>query len=392
MDQGSATNGWRSETRAVHEGVYIDGQWNSVTTPIYPSSTFYFDGLNQPPTFDYSRSGNPTRQALVDNLVALEGGAGGIATSSGMSAIATTLMLLSAGDHIIAGHEIYGGSHRLFSQLLPRLGLSFSFVDLTDASALEQAFCSETKLVWLETPTNPLLNIIDIARVVEAARKRDVLTAIDNTFLTPLLQRPLDFGVDVAVQATTKYLNGHSDVVGGVAIARTPELAERLQWLANALGTSCSPFDAWLVLRGVKTLPARLQAHERNALQLAQYLKTRPEVSRVLYPGLPEHPGHALAQRQQSGFGGMLSFEVDVARVDLGRFFRALKLFHLGVSLGGVESLIEQPWSMSHLAMPVDAKRDAGITEGLVRVSAGIEHPDDLIADLGAGLAAAGIN
>ncbi|MGF1448340.1 MAG: trans-sulfuration enzyme family protein [Opitutales bacterium] len=378
---------WRPETRAVHEGVYLDTQWNSVTTPIYPSSTFYFDGLGEPPAFDYTRSGNPTRQALIDNLVALEGGAGGIATSSGMSAIATVLLLLSAGDHVIAGHEIYGGSHRLFSQLLPRLGLEFSFVDLCDADALHDAFRPATKLVWLETPTNPLLNIVDIAAVVKAARTHDALTAIDNTFLTPLRQRPLNLGVDVSVHATTKYLNGHSDVVGGAAIARTRELAERLGWLANCLGTSCSPFDAWLVLRGVKTLPARLQSHERNAHALAEFLKSRSEVTRVLYPGLEEHPGHALAQRQQTGFGGMLSFEVDPKVVDLDRFFRALKLFHLSVSLGGVESLIEQPWSMSHLAMPPEAKHAAGITEGLVRVSAGIEHPEDLCADLGTALA-----
>ncbi len=383
---------WRPETRAVHEGVYLDSQWNSVTTPIYPSSTFYFDGLDTPPKYDYTRSGNPTRQALIDNLVAMEGGAGGIATSSGMSAIATVLMLLSAGDHVIAGHEIYGGSHRLFSQLLPRLGLEFSFVDLCDAEALRGAFRPETKLVWLETPTNPLLNIVDIAAVVEAARAHEALTAIDNTFLTPLLQRPLPFGVDVSVHATTKYLNGHSDVVGGAAIARTPELAERLGWLANCLGTSCSPFDAWLVLRGVKTLPARLQSHERNARALAGFLQGRPEVTRVLYPALPEHPGHELAARQQEGFGGMLSFEVDPGKVDLDRFFRALKLFHLSVSLGGVESLIEQPWSMSHLAMPAQAKHAAGITEGLVRVSAGIEHPDDLCTDLGTALASSGTN
>jgi O-succinylhomoserine (thiol)-lyase len=380
---------WGPRTRAVHTGVYQDSQWNSVTTPIYPSSTFSFDALGEPPAYDYTRSGNPTRQGLIDNLVALEGGAGGIATSTGMSAIAATLMLLESGDHVVAGNEIYGGSYRLFSQLLPRFGLGFSFVDLREAEAVRAAITPRTRLIWLETPTNPLLNIIDIAAVVAIAREAGALTAIDNTFLTPLLQRPLELGVDVSVHATTKYINGHSDVVSGAAIARTPEIAERLGWLSNCLGIGCSPFDAWLVLRGVKTLPARLREHEANAGALAQFLQHHALVTKVLYPGLPEHPGHELARRQQSGFGGMLSFEVDAGAIDLKRFFAALKLFHLCVSLGGVESLIEQPWSMSHAAMPARAKEAAGITEGLIRVSAGIEDAADLIADLEHALTAA---
>lgn len=379
----------RPETRAIHEGVYKDEQWHSVTTPLYLSSTFAFPELGQPPPFDYTRSGNPTRQALNENLAATEGGAAAHATSSGMSAIATVLHLLHSGDHIIAGNEVYGGTYRLLSQVAPAMGLEVSFVNMLDPEAIRSALRKETRLIWIETPTNPLLNIVDLAMVAAIAREAGVLTAIDNTFLTPLRQRPFEFGIDISVHATTKYLNGHSDCLGGVVICRTPDLGERVGWLVNALGTNASTFDSWLVLRGIKTLPARLAAHESNARALAFFLKEREDVTQVYYPGLPDHPGYEIATQQQSGFGGMLSFEVDPDKTDLKRFFDGLNYFSLCVSLGGVESLIEQPWSMSHLAMPEEARRAAGIREGLVRISVGIEHPSDLAGDLAQALDAA---
>jgi len=372
----------RPETLAVHKGVYQDEQWCSVTTPLYASSTFAFPELGTPPPFDYTRSGNPTRQALNENLAALEGGTDAHATSSGMSAILTVLHLLEAGDHIVTGKEIYGGAYRLLSQVAPKMGLQVSFIDLLNLDAVAGAITDKTRLIWLETPTNPLLNIVDLEGIAGLAAQHGLLTAIDNTFLTPLRQRPFDFGIDISVHSTTKYLNGHSDMVGGVVVCREKELGERVGWLVNALGTGQSPHDAWLTLRGVKTLPVRLAAHESNARALAFFLKEQAMVKRVLYPGLPEHPGHELATRQQFGFGGMLSFELDAEKVDMQAFFKALHYFSLCVSLGGVESLIEQPWSMSHLAMPEEARLAAGITKGLVRISAGIEHPTDLTEDL----------
>ena len=372
----------KPETIAVHAGVYVDAQYRSVTTPIYPSSTFAFEGLGQPPPVDYSRSGNRTRQALQENLNDLEGGAGAFALCSGMTAIHTVMMLLKPGDHVICSRELYGGSYRLFTQVFAERGIEYSFLEEMDAAAVEAAVRPHTRLVWIETPTNPLLNIVDIAAVVEVSKRHGLLTALDNTFLTPLLQRPLEMGVDLVVYSTTKYLNGHSDVVGGAIVARSKGLAEKLSFLINALGLGSTPFDAWLVLRGMKTLPQRMKAHERNGAALALFLKSHALVKRVFYPGLPEHPGHCVARRQQKGFGGMLSFEVDAARVDLLCFFKALTYFKLSVSLGGVESLIEQPWSMSHLAMPEAARRAAGITEAIVRVSAGIEAAEDLISDL----------
>lgn len=370
------------ETRVVHTGVYQDHQYRSVTTPIYTTSTFAFEDLNTPPKFDYTRSGNPTREALQDNLCSLEGGLAAFSTVTGMAAIHTVLMTLNSGDHVITGHEVYGGTHRLLSQVLPRMGIAVSFVDLTEPEQIENAVLSNTRLIWFETPTNPLLNIIDMEAVVAVARRHGLLTAIDNTFLTPLLQRPFDFGVDIVVHSTTKYLNGHSDALGGAIIVKDEALAKSVGFLVNALGTGSAPFDSWLVLRGVKTLSLRLAAAQNNAIRLAEWLSTHPRVRRVFYPGLVDHPGHQLASRQQRGFGGMLSFEVDDGVVDVAAFFKALSLFNLCVSLGGVESLIEQPWTMSHLAMPEAARRAAGITPGLIRLSAGIENNDDLIADL----------
>ena len=379
----------RPETLAIHHGVYKDEQWNSVTTPIYASSTFAFSDLDTPPPFDYTRSGNPTRQALNDNLAALEGGHSAYATSSGMSAIATVLHLLEAGDHLITGCEVYGGSYRLLSQVAPKMGIEVSFVDMLKPEEILAAIKKETRMIWLESPTNPLLNIVDLEAVSAIAKEHGLLTGIDKTFMTPLRQRPFEFGIDISVHSTTKYINGHSDCLGGVVVCREKEIGERVGWLVNALGTGQSPYDAWLVLRGVKTLPARIAAHESNARALAFFLDQHEHVRKVYYPGLPNHPGFEIATRQQSGFGGMLSFEIDDEKVDIKRFFKALHYYSLCVSLGGVESLIEQPWSMSHLAMPEEARIAAGITPGLVRISAGIEHPTDLTEDLKQALAAA---
>lgn len=374
-------------TRCVHGGVYKDPLYNSVVTPLYPSSTFYFEGPRQTSGYDYTRTKNPTRDALEENLASLEGGAGATAVATGMAAITTVLHLLPPGAHVIAGNDIYGGTYRLFASVLPARGLRFSLVDMGDLNAVAAAFEPDTALVWIETPSNPLLRLTDIAAVSALARERGALSCADNTFLSPYLQRPLVLGADLVVHSTTKYLNGHSDVVGGAIVAGTAELAEQVAATANALGTTSSPYDAWLVLRGVKTLPLRMQAHERNARALAQFLQEHPKVSRVHYPGLPDHPGHALARRQQDGFGAMLSFDLEGGEAAVFRLVERLKLYAFAESLGGVESLIEHPASMSHAAMTAQAQIEAGIGPGLVRVSVGIEDVDDLIDDLAEGLA-----
>ncbi len=374
-------------TRCVHGGVYKDPLYNSVVTPIYPSSTFYFEGPRQTSGYDYTRTKNPTRDALEENLASLEGGVGATAVATGMAAITTALHLLPAGAHVIAGNDIYGGTYRLFANVLPARGLRFSFVDMGDLHAVAAAFEPDTAMIWLETPSNPLLRLTDISAVCDLARGRGVLSCADNTFLSPYLQRPLELGADLVVHSTTKYLNGHSDVVGGAIVSGTRELAEKVAATANALGTTCSPFDAWLVLRGVKTLPLRMQAHEKNAAALAQFLTAQPQVERVYYPGLPTHPEHALARRQQRGFGAMLSFDLKGGEDAVFRLVKRLKLYAFAESLGGVESLIEHPASMSHAAMSADAQVAAGIGPGLVRVSVGIEDSQDLVADMAHALA-----
>jgi O-succinylhomoserine (thiol)-lyase len=372
----------RFETLCIHTGVDKDTTYNSCITPIYPTSTFRWEGLGKTKGFDYTRSGNPTRRALEENLAAIEGGIDCRATCTGMSAINAVMHFFKPGDHIVAGHDIYGGTYRLFSSLFTDMGLKFSFVNMLDLNNVRQAITPATKCVWIETPSNPLLNIVDIAGVVDIARAARVMTIADNTFLSPYFQRPLDLGVDVVVHSTTKYLNGHSDVVGGAVIAKTKEHAERVGYVVNALGLACSPFDAWLVLRGVKTLGPRMEAHQRGALALARMLATHPAVEHVYYPGLEDHPQHELAKKQMSGFGGMLSFDVKGDRAKAERVMLGLKLFAMAESLGGVESLIEHPDSMSHLSMTPEARKEAGITEKTLRVSVGIEHPDDLIADM----------
>jgi cystathionine gamma-synthase len=372
----------KRDTSAVHVGVGKDATFNSVTTPIYPSSTFMFDRVGEHRGYDYTRSGNPTRTALEENLAALEGGTFARATCTGMAAVTAAMMVLSKGDHIVAGHDIYGGTYRLFEALLPRFGLEFTFVDMRDEAAVREAVRPDTRMLWIETPSNPLLNIVDITAMVAIARERGLITVADNTFLSPYFQRPLDLGVDVVVHSTTKYLNGHSDVVGGVIITNRDDIAEQVGFIVNAAGLANSPFDAWLVLRGVKTLGARMRAHEAGAAAVAQFLSRHPRSLRTYYPGLPDHPGHDLAKRQQDGFGGMVSFDLDLASLGVDEFFSRLRYFALAESLGGVESLIEQPWTMSHAGMSEEARLAAGITPGTMRLSVGIEDPDDLVEDL----------
>jgi len=369
------------ETRCVHTGVDKDSAFLSATTPIYPTSTFRWDDLKTHRGFDYTRSGNPTRRALEENLAALEGGIDCRATSTGMSAIAATMHLFQPGDHIIAGHDIYGGTYRLFDSVYRQMGLNFTFVRMGDPENVRQAITPKTKAIWIETPSNPLLNLVDIQAICDVAKSAKVITIADNTFLSPYLQRPFEFGVDVVVHSTTKYLNGHSDVVGGCIITRDKTHSEKIGYIVNAMGLACSPFDAWLVLRGVKTLGPRMEAHQRGAMALASYLKGHAQVEHVYYPGLADHPQHALAKKQQRGFGAMLSIDVKGGRPTVEKILSKLTLFQLAESLGGVESLIEYPDTMSHASMTEPARREAGITEKTLRISVGIEHAEDLIED-----------
>jgi len=369
-------------TKSVHTGVYKDKTFNSVTTPIYPTSTFYFDALGKNKGYDYTRSGNPTRTALEENITALEEGVACSVTATGMAAITAVLFLFKPGDHIVTGDDIYGGSYRLFKYVFEPLGYEFSFINMRDLEAVKKAIKSNTKMVWIETPSNPLLNIIDIEAVTKIAKKKNILSAVDNTFLSPYFQKPFEFGVDLVVHSTTKYLNGHSDVVGGAIIYGNKQLEERMRYLVNALGVSESPFDCWLVLRGVKTLAQRMEAHQANALAIAQFLEKHKSVKKVYYPGLKSHPQQELIKKQMKGFGGMLAFELDTKKVPLDKFYSKLKYFCLAESLGGIESLIESPWFMSHSSMGEKALKTSGIIQETIRVSAGIESAQDLIDDL----------
>lgn len=370
------------ETRCVHTGVHKDQQFNSVITPIYPTSTFYWNDLTTNSGYDYTRSGNPTRDALNENLAALEGGVGCSTTSTGMSAIHCAMALFNPGDHVVAPADLYGGTFRLFDRFLTEKGLQFSFVDMTRLNDVSAAIRPNTRCVWIETPSNPMMKVIDLSGVVEIARQQKAVTICDNTFLSPYLQRPLEFGVDVVMHSTTKYINGHSDVVGGAVISRDRETADRIAWICNALGLACSPFDAWLVLRGVKTLGCRMEAQQASAMKIARFLNDHPLVERVYYPGLESHPQHELAKQQQKGFGAMLSFDVRDGRPVAEKVCINSKLFDVAESLGGIESLISFPVTMSHASMTPEARAAAGITEKTVRVSVGLEHSDDLIADL----------
>ena len=375
------------ETLAIHAGHEPDPAYGAVMPPIYQTSTFAFLGFDQPGEFDYTRSGNPTRKALEQCLAALEGGTDAFVFSTGMAATATMLQHFSAGDHLIVHDDLYGGTYRLLTSVVAEKGIAIDFVNLRDIDAVAAAVRPESKAIWIETPTNPLMNLVDLREIAEFARPRGIITICDNTFLSPYFQRPLEFGIDVVMHSTTKYINGHSDVVGGALITSNPELAERIGFLQNATGSAQAPFECFLVLRGVKTLAVRMEYHNTNALKIAQWLESHPKIAKVLHPGLESHPQHELAKSQASGFGGTFSFRIKGHQEEARRFLEALGLFVLAESLGGVESLIEQPFTMTHISMPEDVRRSIGITEDLIRVSVGIEHVDDLIADLDRALA-----
>ncbi|HSZ82851.1 MAG TPA: cystathionine gamma-synthase [Polyangia bacterium] len=373
------------ETLAIHAGQPPEPRTGAVMTPVFLTSTFAQAGPGVHRGFEYSRTQNPTRFALEANLAALEGGAWGLAFNAGLAASTAVMSLLDAGDHVVAGDDLYGGSFRLFDKVFRRFGLSFTYVDARDPRAVAAAIGPRTRLAWVETPTNPLLRLFDIAAIAKICRARGVRVAVDNTFMTPYFQRPLALGADLVVHSTTKYLNGHSDVVGGAIVGSDPALRDRLAFLQNAMGGSQSAFDSFLVMRGTKTLAVRMERHQQNARAVARWLEARPEVARVFYPGLRSHPQHALARRQMSGSGGMVSFVLREDRGTLARarvFLESLRVFTCAESLGGVESLAEHPAIMTHASIPAERRRALGISDGLIRLSVGIEHVDDLLADL----------
>jgi cystathionine gamma-synthase len=370
----------------VRAALESDSQHGAVVPPIHLTSTFAFAKFGEKRRYDYSRSGNPTRDALAGALAELEGGAGAVVTASGMGAVTLVAHLCRAGELVLAPRDCYGGTHRLFSALARHGMLRVEFVDPTDLEAYAAALAQKPRVVWLETPSNPLLRITDLERASALANAAGALTVVDNTFLSPIWQQPLSLGADLVVHSTTKYLNGHSDVVGGAVVARTRALHEELVWWANCLGVTGAPFDSYLTLRGLRTLHARLALHAANAMAVAAALERHPAVTRVYYPGLASHPGHAIAARQQKGFGAMLSFEVVGGTAGVGACVEGLELFSLAESLGGVESLVAHPASMTHAAMDVETRARAGISDSLLRLSVGIEAADDLVADLKVGL------
>jgi cystathionine gamma-synthase len=374
-------------TRAVRAGLESDDVTGAVVPPIHLSSTYAFRGYGDKRAYDYSRSGNPTRDLLGNALADLEEGAGAIITATGMAAITVVGHLLPAGARLVAPHDCYGGTYRLFAAWQRRGELQVEFVDFGDAAALASALAKPAALVWIETPSNPLLRITDMAAVSAAAKRAGAWVVVDNTFLSPAWQLPLRHGADLVVHSTTKYINGHSDVVGGAVISKTRDLHEQVGWWANCLGVTGSAFDSFLTLRGLRTLHARLERHGSNAQQIAEWLAKQPQVARVYYPGLASHPGHDVARRQQLGFGGIVTFELKGGIPAVKKLLPALKYFSLAESLGGVESLIAHPASMTHAAMDETSRRAAGLVDGLLRLSLGIEAADDLQRDLAAGLA-----
>ncbi|PRP92405.1 Cystathionine beta-lyase [Enhygromyxa salina] len=378
----------RIETLAIHGGQHSEPVTGAVMTPIFQTSTYVQKSPGEHTGFEYSRTQNPTRFALERAIASLEGGTHGLAFASGCAATTAIIQLLDAGDHVIAGDDIYGGTFRLFDKVMSRRGHRFSYVDPRDLGAVEAAFEDATKLVWLETPTNPMLKLGDIAAIARMCKERGVLLAVDNTFMTPVFQRPLELGADLVVHSTTKYIGGHSDVVGGAIATASADLHDRLHFIQNSCGAVPGPQDSYLTLRGIKTLALRMQRHEQNALAVARYLEAHAKVERVIYPGLASHPQHELASRQMSGFGGMVSFYLKGGLDEARRFLEAVRVFTLAESLGGVESLIEHPAIMTHASVPKENRDKLGIADGFVRASVGIEHLDDLLADLERALAA----
>jgi len=376
------------ETRAIHAGQEPDPSTGATITPVFQTVTYTQDGIGRNKGYEYSRGGNPTKEALEACLASLEGGRHGLSYGSGMAAIAGAMQLARAGDHVVVADDLYGGSYRLFTQVLPDYGVEFSWVDATRPEEVAKACRAETKLVWIESPTNPMLRIVDVAACAEIAHAHDARLVIDNTFATPYLQQPLALGADVVVHSTTKYVSGHSDVIGGAVVVDDPAVYETLFFTRNATGGIAGPWDAWLTLRGAKTLALRMERHCRNAGQVAAFLARRSEVARVWYPGLPDHPGHDVAARQMKDFGGIVTVDLAGGAAAARRFAEATRLFSLGESLGGVESLVGYPWTMSHGAFPPEEKRRKGIGEATVRLSVGIESADDLCDDLARALEA----
>ncbi len=378
----------RFSTKAIHVGQEADPTTGATIIPIYQTSTYTQSGISEHKGFEYSRTGNPTRAALEKCLASLEEGKHGLAFASGLAATTAVLSLLKPGDHVISAEDIYGGTYRLFHKVYSPLGITFTHVDGSDPAEFERAIRPETKLVWAETPTNPLLHLVDIAAVAAVCRERGILFAVDNTFATPYFQRPLTLGADTVVHSTTKYINGHSDVVGGAVVTNDESVYERVKFYQNAAGGTPGPFDSWLTLRGAKTLAVRMRQHQQNALLVAEFLSGQPLVEAVSYPGLPSHPQFDLAKRQMSGFGGIVTFQIRGGRNEANAFFRALKTFSFAESLGGVESLACYPPAMTHGAIPKEERERRGITDGTIRLSVGIEDAEDIIADLDQALAA----
>jgi cystathionine gamma-lyase len=385
----TSTDASTLQTLCIHGGQSPDALTGAVMEPIVLSTTFAQDGPGAHKGYDYSRAGNPTRSALERCLASLEGASDGIAYGSGCAATTAVLLTLKSGDHVLVGDDVYGGTFRIFDKVLAQFGLEASFIDMTDPARVRAAMRPNTRLVWLETPSNPMLKIFDIAAIAEVARERGVPLAVDNTFATPMLQRPLALGATLVVHSTTKYLNGHSDVVGGAVLTSDTGLAEKLHFIQKAVGGIPSPFDCYLVLRGLKTLAVRMKGHVEGAHIVAEHLESHSQVGRVHYPGLESHPGHAVASRQMSAPGGMISFELNGGLDQATAFLRALRIFACAESLGGVESLAEHPAIMTHASLPAEARRALGIGDGLIRLSVGLEDPSDLVADLARGFAAA---
>ena len=373
-------------TRAIHAGQSPDPTTGSVTVPIYQTSTYVQDELGQHKGYEYARVQNPTREALEENVAALENGLAGHAFASGMAAISTLLTLTRTGDHVVCSQNVYGGTYRFFSQILERYGLRFSWIDSTDLDAVERAMTEETRLVYVETPTNPMMEITDIAAVADIAHQRGAVLAVDNTFLSPRFQRPLELGADIVIHSTTKFLNGHSDSIGGILVSSRAKDAEWFAFVQKSVGAILSPFDCFLVMRGLKTLAVRMDRHESSGRSVAEFLNGHASVKRVLYPGLPNHPGYEVQSRQASGYGALITFDVG-SYAAAKTLLDNLEVMSLAESLGGVETLISHPASMTHASVPSDKREELGITEGMVRVSVGLEDLEDLVADLDSALA-----
>ncbi len=378
----SKSNKWSFNTRAIHEGQEACPATGALITPIYQTSTFVLDELGKNKGYQYARSHNPTRTALEECIASLEGARYGLAAASGLAAVSIVLDLLSAGDHVVVGEDVYGGVYRLFERVLRKFNLNFTYIDASNLEALESAITPETKLVWIESPTNPLLKLADISAIANICRSRRIRLCVDNTFATPYFQRPLELGADIVVHSTTKYLSGHSDIIGGAIVCDDEELYNDLKFFQNAGGAVPGPFDCFLALRGLKTLGLRLREHERNATAIARYLENHPCVEKVYYPGLPSHPQFDLAKRQMAGFGGVVAFVVRGGLEAARDVVNSTSLFQLAESLGGVKSLICHPATMTHAPIPKEVREPLGVVDGLIRLSVGIEECDDLISDL----------